>query len=134
MDEESVWAKLLELSASSDSSSLKILPTIFGERHLPDACVTLTGSSESCLDLGTVYRSLCEGIVDNLHNMMPCTLLIESGIQQLVLSGSVVAKNPFIKEYVTKLYEDHLTTKAGMGTDSAEGAAKVAAKFLQNNQ
>ena len=132
MDEDKIWTKLLELSAGSDPSSLKILPTVFGERHQPDACVTVTGSSESYLHLGTVYRSLCEGIVDNLHKMMPCTLLIESGIKQLVLSGSVVDKNPFIREHVAKVYGDHLTIRAGMGTDSAEGAAKVAANYLQH--
>ena len=123
----------MELSASPDSSSFKILPTVFGERHLPAACVTVTGTSERYLHLGTVYRSLCEGIIDNLHKMMPCTLLIESGIKQLVLSGSVVDKNPFIREHVDKVYGDHLTIRTGMGTDSAEGAAKVAANFLKTH-
>ena len=113
---------------------MQILPTVFGERHLPDACVTVTGSSESYLQLGEVYRCLCEGIVQNLHMMMPCILLIESGIKQLVLSGSVIDKNPWIKEHVNKLYGEPLVVLTGRGTDSALGAAKVALKFLQTVQ
>lgn len=131
MTEEKIWAKLMELLADTESSSLKVIPTVFGERHLQDAIVTVTGSRDNILQLGRVFRSLCEGIVDNLHRMMPCIKLIESGIKRLVLSGTVLDKNPFIREYVRKVYGKHFSVKTGMVTDSAIGAAKVAAKFLR---
>ena len=132
LPEERIWSKLTEFATSSTAkhSSIQIIPTVFGERHIPDPCVTLTGSSESYLHLGAIYRSVCEGIIDNLHMMLPCILLIESGIKQLILTGSVFDKNPWIKEHVEKLYGGSLAIVTGQGADSAVGAAKVAIGYL----
>ena len=99
---------------------------------MPDPCVTLTGSSESYLNLGAIYRSVCEGIIDNLHMMLPCILLIESGIKQLILTGSVFDKNPWIREHVENLYGGPLSIVTGQGADSAVGAAKVAIEYLHS--
>ena len=132
LPEERIWSKLTELATSSAAkhSTIQIIPTVFGERHIPDPCVTLTGSRESYLNLGAIYRSVCEGIIDNLHMMLPCILLIESGIKQLILTGSVFDKNQWIKEHVEKLYGGSLTIVTGQGADSAVGAAKVASGYL----
>ena len=137
LKEDVIWNRLTSASSANnipESSSLKILPTVFGERHLHEACVTLTGSSESYLNLDCVYRSVCCGIVDNLNTMIPCAMLVENGIKRLVLSGSVFDKNPCVREHVHKVYGQSLEIISGQGTDSATGAAIVAAKCLQKSQ
>ena len=134
LKDDVIWNRLTSGSSASntpESSSLKILPTVFGERHLPEACVTLTGPSESYLNLDCVYRSLCCGIADNLNTMIPCTMLVENGIKRLVLSGSVFDKNPCVREHVHKIYGQSMEIISGQGTDSATGAAIVAAKCFR---
>lgn len=133
VDKDTIWKKLTEMSVSSlgdtGGNGLLIQPIIYGERHDPSQTGSMSGANLYNTSLDCVFKSLCEGLVNNIHQMMPLCKLIESGITRLVLTGSVVDKQPYVKEYVKKLYSP-LIIEDGIGTDASFGAALVACKFL----
>jgi sedoheptulokinase len=63
---DKVWSRILELGAASESSTLEIIPTLLGERHNPEVRGSASNMDPSNLALGSVTRSLCQGIVANL--------------------------------------------------------------------
>ena len=134
--EATIWSRLTELSTTGTASSypgprLVISPRLYGERHAPDLTTSLSGLDCETGSMQTVFRAMCEGLVNNLHQMMPQSLLIESGIQRLVLSGSVVRRQPHVSACVEKAYAP-LTVVPGTDDDASLGAALVAAEYLHS--
>lgn len=67
-----IWQKILALGEQPESeSSLAIKPTIFGERHAPLDNASVTNIDLGNVSLGKVTRSLCKGVIANIHSMMP---------------------------------------------------------------
>ncbi|XP_045172025.2 sedoheptulokinase-like [Mercenaria mercenaria] len=146
LDKQDIWQKLTDLSTAktpdgvnglstatvSDTGvkGLVIQPLLFGERHDPTLTGSVSGAHEDNLSLGCVFQAMCEGLVNNLHQMMPVSMLIESGITSLVLTGSVIDRQPYVKDYVKKLYAP-LTVKEQSGIDASVGAGRIACKFLE---
>lgn len=62
--------------------------------------------------------------------MMPLSLLIESGVERVVLTGSVISRQPHVMTCVERTYSP-LRVVLGMGADASYGAALVGAKYLQ---
>lgn len=136
MDKEDIWKKLTELSTAAqgdDTSSrgLVIQPLLFGERHDPLLTGSISGATVQNISLDCVFKAVCEGLVNNLYQMMPLSKLIESGISRLVLTGSVIDRQPFVTDCVKKLYTP-LPVVQRSGLDAAAGAAQVACKFLES--
>jgi hypothetical protein len=63
---DKVWSRILELGAANESTTLEIIPTLLGERHNPEVRGSASNIDPSNLALGSVTRSLCQGIVANL--------------------------------------------------------------------
>lgn len=133
--EEQIWQKLTEISTVTDMTPipgidlLSIQPLLYGERHSPSATASVTSITENGISLDCIFKSLCSGLVTNLHQMMPQSMLIESGVKRLVLTGSVVHKQPCVKDYVCKLYKP-LPVLEVSEIDAAFGAALVAVEFM----
>ncbi|WAR02224.1 SHPK-like protein [Mya arenaria] len=131
--EDKIWSKLTELSMVVDipeyPHNLVIQPHLCGERHAPDLTTSLSGLERSNSSLHSVFQAICKGLVNNLNLMMPVAMLIESGVQRLVLSGSVIHKQPHVTTCVEKIYAP-LSVVPGSNDDASFGAALVAAKFL----
>ncbi|KAL4224095.1 hypothetical protein ACF0H5_017549 [Mactra antiquata] len=135
LDKETIWKKLTEMSTSNEGDSganggMIIQPVLYGERHDPSLTGSLSGANLYNTSLDCVFKSVCEGLVHNLYQMMPLSKLIESGITRLVLTGSVVDKQPYVKECVRRSYSP-LEVVDGIGADSAFGAALVACRFIE---
>lgn len=64
-----IWEKVLAASgnAQSTSTSLEIIPTIYGERHAPEQNASVLNIDLGKISLGQVFRSLCRGVIENLH-------------------------------------------------------------------
>ena len=128
VEEDKIWSTLLNISTNNTgSSSLKIVPTLFGERHNPQQTASVCGLNTENFDLGNVFRSLCCGLLDNLSSMMPLSFLEEHGITNLIGSGSILSRNDVMRQEVEKHYGS-LTIEFGNSCDSATGAALYAAK------
>ncbi|KAL3858453.1 hypothetical protein ACJMK2_013043 [Sinanodonta woodiana] len=130
IDENKVWEKLMNSDENLDET-LRISPTLFGERHAPSKRGSVCGLTESNLNVDKIFVSLCHGLVDNLYQMMPCTFLMECNVKRVIATGSVVDKNKFVKDHIFHVYGKYIPVVQGKATDSALGASLAAIKFLK---
>lgn len=119
-----MWQKLIKLAEKVPNTDLQIIPTLQGERHQPDQRGSVTGLNMNNMSLGKVFRALCSGLVQNLHEMMPNTYLEDHGIKRIIASGSGVTKNPIVQQEVKRFYKTPMVN--GDRCDSALGAALCA--------
>ena len=91
IDDATIWDKLRAISTRTDTSQSSpiTLAVLYGERHDPTITASMSHITDHNMSLDTVYQSVCEGLVKNIHKMMPCCVLIESGISRLVVSGTI---------------------------------------------
>ncbi|XP_044586577.1 sedoheptulokinase-like isoform X1 [Cotesia glomerata] len=120
-----VWEKLIALGQEESAvSTMEIEPLLLGERYDPDKTASVTGITLNSLTLGSVFRSLCSGVIRNLHNMMSQDLLKAKGIKRIVGNGSGLVRNPVLQKEVTNWYK--LPLELGQSGDAAFGAALAA--------
>lgn len=63
-----VWDKLIALGKEDSAiNDMKIIPTLLGERFAPEQTASVNGITLDTLNLGQIFRSLCSGIIKNLH-------------------------------------------------------------------
>ena len=120
--------------ASSDSNTLKISPTVFGERHDPDCLASVTGISAHNATLGALFRAASEGIVDNIFQLLPLDVLVAKGVRRIIGSGSVLFQNPLVLRRMQQVLAGKVDFVQGSGSDAAFGAAKAALTILQQQQ
>ncbi|XP_014232893.1 sedoheptulokinase-like [Trichogramma pretiosum] len=125
-----VWEKLIKLAAdeATSRSDMQIVPTLLGERYAPQQTASVSGISLDTLDLGSIFRALCSGIIKNLHDMMPRDELAAFGIERIVGNGSGLVRNPVLQQEVSHWYR--LPLELGHSGDAALGAALA---LLQTN-
>ncbi|XP_050677053.1 sedoheptulokinase-like [Leptidea sinapis] len=117
-----VWEKLIALGLEApESTTLKISPLILGERHDPTAKAAVENIDLSNIDLGCVFRSLCDSLIDNLHYMMPKEILQNANIKRIVGNGSGLSRNAVLQRAVEHYYS--LPLEFTCGGDAAKGAA-----------
>lgn len=132
VNKDGIWTTLIQkASEKSSNTGLTIVPTIFGERHLPLQTASVMGITSDNLDLGSIFKSMCSGIVANLCDMMPPSYLKQNGITRLIGTGSVITRNPIIKQEVEMQY-GILDTVFGESCDSAAGVAIYALRHYNN--
>lgn len=110
----------MELAASAETDMV-IQPTILGERYMPDLTASATNITIGNIGLGQVFRSMCQGLLHNLHGMMPRDTLIEAEITRIVGNGSGLSRNKVLQQEVLQLYQLPLVFTSG--GDAAKGAA-----------
>ncbi|CAH0400984.1 unnamed protein product [Chilo suppressalis] len=118
-----VWEKLISLglAAPAPTSSMKISPYLLGERHMPSAKVAVENIDLSNIQLGHVFRSLCDSLIENLHQMMPKEVLLNAKIKRIVGNGSGLSRNAVLQRAVEQYYS--LPLEFTCGGDAAKGAA-----------
>ncbi|XP_008197907.1 sedoheptulokinase isoform X1 [Tribolium castaneum] len=117
-----VWEKVISLGLEENSvSDLKISPTCLGERHAPNVTASVTNINIGNLELGKVFRALCNGLLVNLHSMMPRDILQNAKITRIVGNGSGLSRNKVLQNEVLNLYKLPLVFTTG--GDAAKGAA-----------
>ncbi|XP_067422142.1 sedoheptulokinase isoform X3 [Emydura macquarii macquarii] len=121
--ESSVYTQMINAALAQNDTRLSICPTIFGERHMPERLASVTRITASDLSLGHVTRALCQGIIQNLHSMMPFQHLKEAGVKRILGSGSALSKNEVLRQEVEKMFP--FPVIYGKDVDAAVGAAIV---------
>ena len=134
-------------TTEESKSNLTIEPTLFGERHDPQKSASVSHIGIGNLSLGKVMRSLCQGVIQNLHSyvffgfinyiirlkpfetfrMMPRSLLDKNGITNIVGGGSAFVRNKILQKELEEVYQlpVSITTRG----DAAYGAALAASRF-----
>ncbi|KAM3965706.1 sedoheptulokinase [Aphomia sociella] len=116
-----VWEKLIALGLEAPESGMTINPLLLGERNTPTAKASVENIDLSNIQLGQVFRSLCNGIVANLHFMMPKDILMKANIKRIVGNGSGLSRNAILQKAVEQNYS--LPLEFTSGGDAAKGAA-----------
>lgn len=128
--------KLSEESPETTTSSLTVRPIFFGERHNTDLKGYICGICPANFrNIRAVFRSVCEGIVDHLHDMIPSKYLLNLGICRLLVSGSVPSNNPIVRQRLVQLYTvtSDLTVLFEEDGSGAAGSAVGAARFIKDS-
>ncbi|XP_012273231.1 sedoheptulokinase [Orussus abietinus] len=117
-----IWEKLLTLGSDDSSiTEMEMIPTLLGERYAPKQTASVSGITYDTLQLGQIFRSLCSGVIKNLHNTMPQTVLKDAQITRIVGNGSGLVRNPVLQKEVLRWY--NLPLEMGHSGDAALGAA-----------
>uniref|UniRef100_T1J2S7 Sedoheptulokinase n=1 Tax=Strigamia maritima TaxID=126957 RepID=T1J2S7_STRMM len=121
-----IWNKLLSTSEIS-TGDLNVSPTIFGERHLPEMCGSITNINPTNISLDNVFHALCTGLVSNLRRLMPDEVWEKANIDRIVATGSVVARNTIVREEIQRQFTK-IPVVVREECDAATGAALVMIK------
>lgn len=116
-----VWEKLIALGLEAQTSSMKIIPHLLGERQAPTAKASVENIDLSNIQLGSVFKSLCESLIQNLHHMMPKEILRKANVKRIVGNGSGLSRNAVLQRAVEHYYS--LPLEFTSGGDAAKGAA-----------
>ncbi|XP_059048689.1 sedoheptulokinase-like [Achroia grisella] len=116
-----VWEKLIALGLEAPESTMTINPQLLGERNFPLAKASVENIDLSNINLGQVFRSLCDSLVANLHFMMPKEILRKANINRIVGNGSGLSRNAVLQKAVEHHYSLPLVFTSG--GDAAKGAA-----------
>ncbi|XP_049823756.1 sedoheptulokinase-like isoform X3 [Aethina tumida] len=127
-----VWDKVLYLAnEDTTNSDLKIRPTCLGERHNPEMKSSVYNITMNNLQLGTVFKSLCRGLIDNLHDMMPSRLLHEAKISRILGNGKGLIRNPILQKSIEEVFQ--LPLELVPGGEAATGAAIAMSDVLEGS-
>lgn len=117
-----VWEKLIAIGSDAPASStMKISPQLLGERLAPTAKASVENINLSNIQLGQVFKSLCDSLIENLHSMMPKEILRNADIKRIVGNGSGLSRNVVLQRAVEQNYS--LPLEFTSGGDAAIGAA-----------
>ncbi|KAK6190764.1 hypothetical protein SNE40_002558 [Patella caerulea] len=132
VSENDVWEKLLKEGENVTlDEHLEVKPTLFGERHAPSEFGTILGLTPKNFNLPQLFNSICFGLIKNAQAMMPVEFLKSHNIEKIMGSGSVLSRNPLIRNHIKDLFKD-FTFVDGLDCDSATGAALCVIKYCQN--
>ena len=69
--ESDIYTRLISCAKGKFDTSLQVAPTLWGERHMPQARGSVSNIGPDNLTLGDASSAMCRGIVENLRQMMP---------------------------------------------------------------
>lgn len=125
-----IWTTLL--SQTPRETDLSVVPTLFGERHSPSVRAKVDNITVDNTSLASVFSAICKGVVCNLHSMMPRHVLLAAAVKRIVGSGSVLARNHLVRQYVEGIFQLPLVISSDTQADAAVGAAYAVGNFYAN--
>lgn len=120
-NKEDLYCNILQCALLKDSTSLEIRPTVWGERHDTALTGQVSQITDNNISLGDVTLSLCQGIIRNLHSMLPSDKLASCGVVSIIGTGSALTKNPILQRETQRLWQLPLVTRDM--SDASLGAA-----------
>lgn len=133
VSEAKIWETVITQGKHKPVASLKIQPTPLGERYQPDITAAVTDITARNLGLGSVFHSLCEGLVANICKMIPKEMLLNNGVNRIVGTGSALVKNEVLQSDFQSLYQLPLVINQNAG-DAAKGAAIAMLTALSSDE
>lgn len=127
MTEENLWATLSTMTAPIDSvdNPLVIKPVLTRERATlgvhQGASVSNILPAPGASSLSHVYQQLCVGLMRNIKEMLPKSYLQEQGITEILCTGSVFTRHPYMLTAVTQVHHG-LAVSIAQEVDAAFGA------------
>ena len=126
---DEIYRRILACADEKGSTSLQVVPTLWGERHTPDQRGQVSNITSQNISLGDVGLALCRGIVENIQEMMPRDLLHLHGVKRIVCAGSALMRNQVLQRQVEQVFGLPLVLIEH--ADASTGAAMAA--LLEEN-
>ena len=138
---ELVWKRVIRLSEkylneskTLSISNLCIEPMLFGERHDMQTFASIKNIRLDNLSLGALFTSTCHGLIRNLREIFPISLIkSEFGCKRVLGTGSALLRNSLLKHYL-ELEFNQLEIEYRESCDAAIGAAMFLNDFYINNK
>lgn len=123
---DSLWTRLIELGLEAPSIDQEhFSAALFGERHDPNMCARVVNINMLNLtqfnNVGTIFRSICRWIVENLFRMLAEH---STSIHTIVGCGSALMRNIILQDELRRFVDNKLAFKENC--DAAYGAALFA--------
>lgn len=90
-----------------------IKPTLFGERHQPNATM-LIDNIRPDTNIADIYHGLCRGLIKNTFTMMPLEELIKANVTCILGTGKALLNNPVLKNCLDSHLSDYIEVKPGL--------------------
>lgn len=121
---DEIYQRILDCADKKGSTSLKVVPTLWGERHNPEKKGQVNNLTSDNISLGDVGLALCKGLVENLQEMMSKEFLHFYGIQRIVGSGNALMRNQVLQKQVEQVFGLPLVLRES--SEASVGAALAA--------
>ena len=118
---DEIYQRILNFAEKKGSTSLKVVPTFWGERHIPDQRGHMTNVTPENISLGDIGVALSRGLVENVQKMMSREFLQLHGVQRIVGTGSALMRNQVIQKQVEQVFGLPLVLRENV--DASTGAA-----------
>ncbi|KAI5720408.1 hypothetical protein M8J77_006156 [Diaphorina citri] len=124
-----IWAKLINASdpinhITRHHSTLRVTPTLLGDRHVIAESASVTHITIQNLGVTKLFVALCEGIINNIHDIMNRSVLHRSGINRIIGIGSCLTRNHILQHYIERIYGLQLIVEQDQAMrDASYGAA-----------
>lgn len=101
---DEIYQRILNFAEKKGSTSLKVVPTFWGERHIPDQRGYMTNVTPENISLGDIGVALSHGLVENVQKMMSREFLKLHGVQRIVGTGSALMRNQVLQKQVEQVF------------------------------
>ena len=118
---DDIYQKVLDCAGKKGSTTLRVLPTFWGERHTPDQKGEICNVSSDNITLGDAGLALCRGLIENMQRMVSRDFLLCHSVQRIVGTGSALMRNPVLQKQVEQVYGLPLVLRGSV--DASVGAA-----------
>jgi sedoheptulokinase len=122
---EILWSRLIELGLQSTSTIEHFSAALFGERHDPSMSASITNIRSINLpqlnDIGSVFRSICQWIINNLFEMLGKDSL---AMKSVIGTGSALMRNGVLQRELKEKVQGQV--RFNEHSDAAYGAALFA--------
>ncbi|XP_022086305.1 sedoheptulokinase-like [Acanthaster planci] len=129
ISKDEAYEKMIEKGLGVEETDLWIVPTLFGERHIPSQRASILNLTMANASLGDTTRALCQGVIQNLHDMMSKKDLFDRGIKRIIGCGSALLRNKVLMQELERAFQ--LPVDYKKGGDAAEGAAVAMAMLVK---
>ena len=121
---DDIYQKILDCADKKGSTSLKVTPRLWGERHNPEERGRVSNLTSSNISLGDVTLALCQGLAENFQETMSKEFLRLHGIRRIVGCGSALVKNGLLQKHLEQVFG--LPLVLSDSSDASVGAALAA--------
>lgn len=118
---DEIYQRILDCADKKGSTSLNVVPTLWGERHIPDQRGQVSNITSDNISLGDVGVALCRGLMENVKEMMSREFLHFHGMQRIVGTGSALIRNQVLQKQVEQVFG--LPLVLSENADASTGAA-----------
>ncbi|XP_015787085.1 sedoheptulokinase [Tetranychus urticae] len=132
---ERIWKRLNESTGTADfnnnpdSSSIKFIPTLYGERYDPQLRSSLLNIPPD-LTPHSLFNAICYGLIENIFTMIPVKWLTSLPINEIQATGGALLRNPILKNSLETICAQYgIKVNYMEQADAHIGAALMASMF-----